>query len=57
MNNILLNFKLIKSKRQPNDLKRLITKAKFNHNVDHEVTRCNRPNCGLCIHLPEGNSV
>ena len=57
MNEILSNFKLIKSKRQPNNLKRLLTKAKFNHNVDHEVKRCNRPNCGLCIHLLEGNSI
>ena len=57
MNGILSNFKLIKSKRQPNNLKRLLTKAKFNHNVDHEVKRCSRPNCGLCIHLLEGNSI
>ena len=57
MNEILSNFKLIKSKRQPNNLKRLVTKAKFNHNVDHEVKRCNRPNCGLCIHLVEGNLI
>ena len=57
MNDILSNFKLIKSKRQPNSFKRLLSKAKFNHNVDHEVKRSNRPNCGLCIHLLEGNSV
>ena len=57
MNEILPNFKLIKSKRQPNNLKRLLTKAKFNHNVDHEVKRCNRPNCGHCMHLLEGNSL
>ena len=57
MNEILSNFKLIKSKRQPNDLKRLLTRTKFNHNVDHEVKRCNRPNCGLCLHLLEGNSI
>ena len=57
MNGILSNFKQIKSKRQSNNLKRLLTKAKFNHNVDHEVKRCNRPNCGLGIHLLEGISV
>ena len=56
MNKVLSNFKLIKSKRQPNNLKRLLTKAKFNHNSNHEVKRCNRPNCGLCIHLLESNS-
>ena len=32
MNEILSNLKLLKSKRQPNNLKRLLTKAKFNHN-------------------------
>ena len=57
MNEILSNLKLIKSKRQPNNLNRLLTKAKLNHNVDHEVKRCNRHNCGLCIHLLEGNSI
>ena len=56
MNKVLSNFKLIKSKRQPNNLKRLLTKAKFNHDSNHEVKRCNRPNCGLCIHLLESNS-
>ena len=56
MNKVLSNFKLIKSKRQPNNLKQLLTKAKFNHDSNHEVKRCNRPNCGLCIHLLESNS-
>ena len=59
MNAILSNFKPIKSKRQPNNLKRQLTKAKFNHNVDHEVKRCDRPeensiefNCRrkFCVH-------
>ena len=53
MNKVLSNFKLIKSKRQPNKLKRLLTMAKFNHDFNHEVKRCNRPNCGFCIHLLE----
>ena len=56
MNKVLSNFKLIISKRQPNNLKRLLTKAKFNHDSNHEVKRCNRPNCGLCIHHLESNS-
>ena len=42
-------------RRQP-CLKRLSTKAKFNHDSNHKVKRCNRPNCGLCIHLLESNS-
>ena len=57
MNEILSNFKLIKSKRQPNNLKRLLTKAKFNYNVNHEVKRCKRPYYGLCFYLLDGNSI
>ena len=56
MNSILSNFKMIKSKRQPDNLKRLLTKAKFNDRKYHEVKRCRRPNCGLCIHLIEGDA-
>ena len=47
MNEILSNFELIASKRQPNNfIKMLLTKAKFNHEVDHELKRCKKPNCG-----------
>ena len=56
MRNILSNYKIIKSKRQPYNLKRLLTKAKFTSNDTCEVRKCTRPNCGLCIHLVEGNS-
>ena len=56
MNDILSNFKIIKSKRQPNNLKRLLTKAKFSNSDHHEVIRCHRPNCGLCVHLIEGDA-
>ena len=47
---------MIKSKRQPNSLKRILTKAKFNNDSDKEVKRCKRPNCGLCTHLFEGTT-
>ena len=57
MSNILSNFKMIKSKRQPKNLKRMLTKAKFNSNNYHEVKRCQRPNCGLCKHLIEGDAT
>ena len=57
MSSILSNFKMIKSKRQPKNLKRLLTKAKFNSNNYHEVKRCQRPNCGLCKHLIEGDAI
>ena len=56
MNDILSNFKIIKSKRQPNNLKRLLTKAKFSNSDHHEVKRCHKPNCGLCVHLIEGDA-
>ena len=56
MNSILSNFTMIKSKRQPNSLKRILTKAKFNHDSEHEVKRYQRPNCGLCTHLFEGTA-
>ena len=51
-----VKYKFIKSKRQPYNLKRLLTKAKFMSNYTCEVSKCTKPNCGLCIHLLEGNS-
>lgn len=56
MRNILSKFKIIKSKQQPYSLKRLLTRAKFMSHNNAEVKKCNRPNCGLCIHLLEGSS-
>ena len=56
MKGIISKYKFIKSKRQPYNLKRLLTKAKFTSNYEHTVKKkCNRPNCGLCIYLLEGN--
>ena len=57
MRRLLSNYKLIKSKRQPYNLKRLLTKAKFQSNGSLEVRRCNKPTCGLCIHLLEGSTI
>ena len=51
MRNILSKYKLIKSKRQPYNLKRLLTKAKFTSSNTLKVTKFNRPNCGLFSHL------
>ena len=56
MRNILPKYKLIKSKRQPYKLKRLLTKAKFTSSNTLKVTKFNRPNCGLFSHLLEGHS-
>ena len=55
LRNILSNYIIIKSKRQPYNLKRLLTKAKFTSNDTCEVIKCTRPNYGLCIHFVEGN--
>ena len=57
MRDILSRYKAIKSKRQPYNLKRLLTRRSFTSNDKHEVRKCNRSNCGLCIHLVEGNSI
>ena len=56
MRNILSKHKILKSKRQPYNLKRLLTKAKFTSNDTCEVRKCTRPNYGLCTYLLEGNS-
>ena len=55
MKGIISKYKFIKNKRQHYNLKRSLTKAKFNSNYEHPEKRCNRPNCVLCIHLLEGN--
>ena len=48
MKNVLENYKIVKSKRQPTNLKRIFTKAKFEDDVTPaKVTRCNRLTCGL----------
>ena len=56
MRNILSKHKILKSKRQPYNLKRFLTKAKFTSNDTCEVRKCTRPNCGLCTYLLKGNS-
>ena len=56
MREILSNYKIIRSKRQPYNLKRLLTKAKFTPNNTCEVKKCTQPRCGLCIHLLERNT-
>ena len=54
--NMLSKYQLIKSKRQSYSLKRLLTKAKFTSNNTLKVTKCNKPNCGICVHPLEGHS-
>ena len=45
MRNFLSNYKIIKSKRQPYNLKRLLTKAKFMPNETCEVKKYTQPRC------------
>ena len=51
-------YKIIKSKRQPKHLKKLLKRAKYTDVEDNpKVLRCNRSNCGLCLHLIEGEEL
>ena len=59
MREALAESKIIKSKRQPPNLKKLLTKAKFEEQrsrTKYRVFKCNRANCALCGYLAEGNS-
>ena len=57
LNDILNNTKVIKSKRQPNNLKQILTHAKFsqtNNDENYEVKKCNDRRCKVCEILIEG---
>lgn len=56
MKKVVLNKSIIKSKRQPRNLKQILTCAKFTETEqnDNKVTRCGRSNCRLCPYLLEG---
>lgn len=60
MRNALKDINFIKSKRQPPNLKRLLTKACFTSSTLNaqrfKVTKCGRNNCSLCQHIVESNS-
>ena len=52
LRDILSNYDIIKNKRQPTSLKKLLTKARFENNSQQaKISQCGRPNCGLCQHL------
>lgn len=52
MADILGGHKIIKSKRQQQNLKRILTKARFDEKEQETgISQCGRPNCGLCHHL------
>ena len=60
MNKCLKNTRIIQSKRQPPNLKKILTRAKFppvhlNSKGQFKVTKCGRSNCALCQHIQESN--
>ena len=56
MKDLLGRYKTFKNKRQENNSKKLLTRARFSEKEEiPKVFRCNRPNCGLCRHLLEGD--
>ena len=58
MRTILNNTKVIKSKRQLPNLKRLLVKSEFKEiNIVPSVSKCNEPRCGLCNYIIEGSSL
>ena len=52
------NKTFLKSKRQPPNLKKLLTKARFSNTwkQNFQVTKCKEPICGLCKHIKEGST-
>ena len=58
MGTILNNIKVIKSKRQLQNLKRLLVKSEFKGiNILPSVSKCNEPRCALCNYIIEGSSL
>ena len=53
MKQILKTSKIIKSNRQPPNLKRLLTKARFSTDKQFEVKKCGNKRCKLCKNLIE----
>ena len=57
MKEMYSKYKFLKRKRQPENLKKLLTKARFGSEpINLEIRKCNGKKCGLCIHLIEGSS-
>ena len=61
LHEVFKNKVFLKSKRQPPNLKRLLTKAKFTKYIDNgcqcQVKKCKEPRCGLCKFITEGSST
>ena len=48
INDILHANTIIKGKRQTQNLKPLLTRAKYDEHIIATIDKCNHPNCGLC---------
>jgi hypothetical protein len=60
MKKVLTNTKLIKSQRQPQNLKHLLTRARFtsnNSNVETGSKKCGDPRCGTCPYMLETKTI
>ena len=51
--------KFLKSKRQPLNLKKILTRAKFYdpNGIQYNVSKCNDPRCGLCEYMAIGPQI
>lgn len=56
LNKLLNETKIIKSKRQPKNLKQTLTSAYFGNDTIQGVKKCNNKRCGVCNILIEGTS-
>ena len=57
MNKIITETKFIKCKRQPPNLKRIITQSEFKKETTARVRKCGESRCGLCDYIVEGNCI
>lgn len=58
MKKVIDETKIIKCKRQPPNLKRLLVKSEFNENsTPPSVSKCNEQRCGLCSFIIEGSTL
>ena len=53
---ILDTTKIIKSQRQPEILKRILTPSTFGENTTQGVTKCNNKRCKICDIIMQGKS-
>ncbi|KAJ8020006.1 hypothetical protein HOLleu_41826 [Holothuria leucospilota] len=58
MNTVMKDVRLIKSKRQPRNLKKMLTQAKFEDSEStSQISKCNRPRCKICPIIMQGEKI